>query len=118
MARVSAGFSGADVNGLCQRACRIAIRESIEKEQKLESQDVHNSLNTDDSIGKIRREHFEKAMDFFKQSVSDNDIRMFNMFAQTWRSSYGCNSSFPIFNFPQNITEGGKNLQQNQFIFQ
>ncbi len=110
MTGVSAGASGADVIELCQRACKMAIRESIEKEQKLESQDVHNSLNTDDSIGKIRREHFEKAMDRFRRSISDNDIRMYNMFAQTWRSRYGCNSSFPIFNFPQNITEGSKNL--------
>ena len=113
LAGVSTAASGADVIELCQRACKMAIRESIEKEQKLESHDVHSSLNTDDSIVKIRQEHFEKAMHRFRPSISDNDIRMYNMFAQMLRSSYGCNSSFPIFDVPQNITEGGKNSQRN-----
>jgi len=36
MARSTEGFSGADITEICQRACKLAIRESIEKEITLE----------------------------------------------------------------------------------
>jgi transitional endoplasmic reticulum ATPase len=32
IANVTTGFSGADLTELCQHACKVAIRESIEKE--------------------------------------------------------------------------------------
>lgn len=32
LAKVTNGFSGADLTEICQRACKLAIRESIEKE--------------------------------------------------------------------------------------
>ncbi|CAF4312154.1 unnamed protein product, partial [Rotaria sordida] len=36
LASVTKGFSGADLTEICQRACKLAIRESIEKEISLE----------------------------------------------------------------------------------
>ena len=32
LARVTKGFSGADITEICQRACKLAIRECIEKD--------------------------------------------------------------------------------------
>ena len=32
IAKVTKGFSGADLTEICQRACKLAIRESIEKD--------------------------------------------------------------------------------------
>src|SRR5215813_8760805 len=32
LANVTKGFSGADLTEICQRACKLAIRESIEKD--------------------------------------------------------------------------------------
>lgn len=36
LAKSTVGFSGADLTEICQRACKLAIRESIEREIKQE----------------------------------------------------------------------------------
>ncbi|RCN24778.1 hypothetical protein ANCCAN_29519, partial [Ancylostoma caninum] len=36
LSKSTVGFSGADLTEICQRACKLAIRESIEKEIKIE----------------------------------------------------------------------------------
>lgn len=42
LAKVTHGFSGADLTEICQRACKLAIRESIEIEIRRErDRDVH-----------------------------------------------------------------------------
>lgn len=45
----------------------------------------------------ITRAHFEEAMRFARRSVSDNDIRKYEMFAQTLQQSrgFGTNFRFP-----------------------
>lgn len=42
IAKVSHGFSGADLTEICQRACKLAIRESIEAEIKREKEKAQN----------------------------------------------------------------------------
>ncbi len=42
IAKVSHGFSGADLTEICQRACKLAIRESIEAEIKKEKEKSEN----------------------------------------------------------------------------
>lgn len=36
MARMTVGFSGADITEICQRACKLAIREAIEADIRRE----------------------------------------------------------------------------------
>jgi len=36
MAKMTKGFSGADLTEICQRACKLAIRENIEADIKRE----------------------------------------------------------------------------------
>lgn len=45
----------------------------------------------------ITKAHFEEAMRFARRSVSDNDIRKYEMFAQTLQQSrgFGTNFRFP-----------------------
>lgn len=45
-----------------------------------------------DPVPEIRRDHFEEAMRFARRSVSDNDIRKYEMFAQTLQQSRGFGS--------------------------
>lgn len=54
----------------------------------------------------ITRAHFEEAMKFARRSVSDNDIRKYEMFAQTLQQSRGFGSNF---RFPsgQQPAQGG-----------
>jgi len=99
LAHVTHGFSGADLTEICQRACKLAIRESIEKDIEREKQkrrDGQTAMESDepDLVPEIRRDHFEEAMKFARRSVSDNDIKKYEMFAQTLQQSRGFGSQF------------------------
>lgn len=102
LAKVTHGFSGADLTEICQRACKLAIRECIEMEIRKEKERATNpelmmDVEDIDPVPDIRRDHFEEAMKFARRSVSDNDIRKYEMFAQTLQQSrgFGTNFRFP-----------------------
>lgn len=54
-------------------------------------------LDEEDPVPEITKAHFEEAMRFARRSVSDNDIRKYEMFAQTLQQSrgFGTNFRFP-----------------------
>ncbi|KAJ7301132.1 hypothetical protein JRQ81_000034 [Phrynocephalus forsythii] len=104
------GFSGADITEICQRACKYAIRENIEKVRSCSwefgflclnekpFQDIEKERGEQttqrlwtrtevDEIAEIRPAHFEEAMKFARRSVSDADIRKYQAFAQTLQQS-------------------------------
>ena len=93
LAKSTHGFSGADLTEICQRAAKLAIRASIdadirrarEKQEKGEGdmEDVEEA----DPVPEITREHFEESMKFARRSVSDQDIRRYEMFAQVRQCS-------------------------------
>jgi transitional endoplasmic reticulum ATPase len=92
LAKTTHGFSGADLTEICQRAAKLAIRESIEADirrqrEKREKEDAGDATMDEDEaeedpVPEITREHFEEAMKFARRSVSDGDIRRYEMFAQ------------------------------------
>lgn len=41
VAKVTHGFSGADLTEVCQRACKLAIRQSIEAEIRREKEEAN-----------------------------------------------------------------------------
>ena len=104
MAKTAAGFSGADLMEICQRACKLAIRESIaaetardrEREAKGDAMDTEMADEETDPVPYITRKHFEESMKYARRSVSDNDIRKYEMFAQSMQQSRG----FGSFKFP------------------
>lgn len=59
----------------------------------------------------IRKDHFEEAMRFARRSVSDNDIRKYEMFAQTLQQSRGFGSFrfvfYNLFSFYSNLGHTG-----------
>lgn len=102
IASISPGFSGADLTEICQRACKLAIRESIEQEirrekDRAQNPDANMDVVEEDPVPEIRKDHFEEAMKFARRSVSENDIRKYEMFAQTLQQSrgFGTNFRFP-----------------------
>jgi len=102
LAKMTNGFSGADLTEICQRACKLAIRQNIEAEIRREKQELEQpaaAMDTDeeDPVPEITRAHFEEAMRFARRSVTDNDIRKYEMFAQTLQQSrgFGTNFRFP-----------------------
>jgi len=90
LANKTHGFSGADLTEICQRAAKLAIRESIEadirKERERMAAEDNGMMEEDeeeeDPVAHITRDHFEEAMKYARRSVSDSDIRRYEMFAQ------------------------------------
>ncbi|XP_025408835.1 transitional endoplasmic reticulum ATPase TER94 isoform X2 [Sipha flava] len=102
IAKVTHGYSGADLTEVCQRACKLAIRQSIEAEIRREREAANNQgmetdVTEDDPVPEITKAHFEEAMLYARRSVTDNDIRKYEMFSQTLQQSrgFGTNFRFP-----------------------
>ncbi|OQV21320.1 Transitional endoplasmic reticulum ATPase [Hypsibius exemplaris] len=97
LAKVAHGFSGADLTEICQRACKMAIRESIDAEIRAEKRREENPdamMDESDPVPEVRKDHFEEAMKYARRSVSDGDIRKYEMFAQTLQQSRGFGGQF------------------------
>ncbi|CAF1972757.1 unnamed protein product, partial [Rotaria magnacalcarata] len=97
LANVTKGFSGADLTEICQGACEIAIRESIEQDIVREREPqchrpTARHADERDPVPEIRRDHFEEAMKSARRSCSDNDIRKYELFVQTLQQSRGFGS--------------------------
>jgi hypothetical protein len=88
LAKTLHGFSGADITEIAQKAAKMAIRESIEKEIEYEKEkaaaggDAAMDEDMPDPVPEITTYHFEEAMKYARRSVSDNDIRKYEMFSQ------------------------------------
>lgn len=101
LAKSTHGFSGADLTEICQRAAKLAIRESIDSDirrmrERREREDGGDAEMEDeeDPVPEITIEHFEEAMKFARRSVSDQDIRRYEMFAQNLQQSRSFGSTF------------------------
>ncbi|MCO5564919.1 hypothetical protein L7F22_018587 [Adiantum nelumboides] len=99
LARYTEGFSGADITEICQRACKYAIRENIEKDLELDKKREENpeAMEVEDEleeVAEIKAAHFEESMKYARRSVSDADIRKYQAFAQTLQQSRGFGSEF------------------------
>lgn len=88
LAKTTHGFSGADLTEICQRAAKLAIRASIDadvrraREKQERGEEDMEEDDEEDPVPQITRDHFEEAMKFARRSVSDNDIRRYEMFSQ------------------------------------
>ncbi|KAJ3414744.1 AAA ATPase cdc48 [Chytridiales sp. JEL 0842] len=98
IAKITPGYSGADLTEICQRAAKIAIRASIEadirserarKEAAERGEEVMEDVEESDPVPEITKAHFEEALRFARRSVSDNDIRKYEMFAQNLQQRQG-----------------------------
>jgi len=98
LAQYTQGFSGADITEICQRACKYAIRENIEKDIEREKRVSENpeamEEDVEDEVSEIKAAHFEESMKYARRSVSDADIRKYQAFAQTLQQSRGFGSEF------------------------
>jgi len=124
IAKVTKGFSGADLTEICQRAVKLAIRENIEQDIKRErarQAAAKNKTTTgaskwrkgggamevddgSDDVAEVTKKHFEEAMRFARRSVSDQDIRKYEMFSTTLQQSRGFGQNF---RFPEGGIDGG-----------
>mmetsp|Transcript_22091 Transcript_22091/g.38164 ORF Transcript_22091/g.38164 Transcript_22091/m.38164 type:complete len:814 (+) Transcript_22091:229-2670(+) len=109
LAKATEGFSGADITEICQRACKLGIRESIAKdlERRKELGDNAMDVEMEDPVPELTRFHFEESMKYARRSVSDADVRKYEMFAQKLQTSRGFGSEFKFENEGGAAPSGG-----------
>jgi transitional endoplasmic reticulum ATPase len=104
-------FTGADLTEICQSACKLAIREEIERDLerqriKGEAGDMEDDDDEDeDTMPEILPKHFEAAVRQARRSVSDRDLAQYASFAQTLQQSRAAvtgssGGSLATFSFP------------------
>merc|ERR1711971_1187252 len=85
-------FTGADLTEICQSACKLAIREEIERDiehQRMKAENEDDEMDEDDddeeedTMPEILPKHFESAVRQARRSVSDRDLAQYASFAQT-----------------------------------
>jgi len=108
------GYSGADITEICQRACKLAIREAIEREIAMRDR-MDTGEPVEDPVPEITRAHFAQAMAYARRSVSDADVRKYEMFAQTLSQARGALAN--SFEWPGAPTAAGAGAapQSNNF---
>lgn len=115
IAKITNGFSGADLSYIVQRSAKFAIKDSIEAQIKISkakeaeegvkqegSDDVEmvdkskadEEEDEEDPVPYITRAHFEEAMKTAKRSVSDADLRRYEAYAQQLQASRGQFTNF------------------------
>ncbi len=103
IASKTAGFSGADLGFITQRAVKLAIKEAISidiqrtKEREAAGEDVKMEDEDEDPVPELTRAHFEEAMQSARRSVSDVEVRRYEAFAQSMKNSGASN----FFRFPE-----------------
>merc|ERR1711977_132338 len=105
MAKMTNGFSGADLTEICNRSAKIAVREAIIREVEMRNKETEDHPDYDpafersdeDPVPMITVKHFEEAMKFARRSVSDMEVRRFESLAaqQMSRQGFGGGNFFP-----------------------
>lgn len=94
IAKITVGFSGADMKELCNQVCKCAIKESIMKEQ--EFKEMANQRQggdvemKEDPVPMLMKRHFEYGMAHCVKSVHDVDLQRYEDF----KAKYDPNFSF------------------------
>ena len=104
LAKVTQGFSGADLSYIVQRAAKFAIKDSIEAHKQAEAKkEVKNEEDVEmdgdqkpeeDPVPYITKEHFAEAMKTAKRSVSDAELRRYEAYSQQMKASRGQFTNF------------------------
>ncbi|XP_037481093.1 cell division cycle protein 48 homolog [Triticum dicoccoides] len=78
LARSTAGFSGADITEICQRACKLAVRDVIQRSSLVGKAAAMAGAE-------ITRKHFLGGMEHARRSVSDLDVLKYEYFARKFK---------------------------------
>ncbi|ANZ77424.1 BA75_04399T0 [Komagataella pastoris] len=123
IAKITKGFSGADLSYIAQRAAKFAIKDSIDAQKRLLEEKAAHKLESsediemteakqegeeiDDPVPFISRIHFQEAMKTAKRSVSDAELRRYEAYAQQLQSSRGQFTDFKFNDLGESAGNGG-----------
>jgi|ERR1712194_978510 len=86
IAQKTEGFSGADIENLCQIAAKSAIRDAIAADElKAGAEDADMEGN---DVAEITRKHFEEAFGAARRSVSMTDLNKYDNFRMKFDPVY------------------------------
>mmetsp|Transcript_15713 Transcript_15713/g.30352 ORF Transcript_15713/g.30352 Transcript_15713/m.30352 type:complete len:799 (-) Transcript_15713:215-2611(-) len=106
LAEATDKFSGADLTEICQRASKMAIRESIEatierrRMREERGEDEMDDVEEEDPVPEITRRHFELAMQNARRSISDADLMKYSAFKTTLSQARAALNGGREFRFP------------------
>jgi transitional endoplasmic reticulum ATPase len=103
IAQATDKFTGADLTEICQRAAKLAIRESISRDAERtrlaaeagEDADMQD-VEEDDPVPEIMPQHFEEAVRQSRRSVSDSQIAKYQSFGAVLNTARGEMESFSM----------------------
>merc|ERR1711881_208055 len=104
LAEKTNGFSGADLTEICSRAARFAVKDAIASEeaerQKMDPEhpnyiEGYETPEDFDPVPEITNAHFVESMKYARRSVSDIQLRQYEMIAQQQLSRVGLDFTAP-----------------------
>ena len=111
LARSTHGFSGADITEICTSASKLAIREAILAEEdrlkKVKAGEIEEDegrMDPEDML--ITKRHFNFSMSKARRSVSEQDLALFEEFADKQKAVRG--EAATNFKFPDSNDAGGE----------
>ncbi|KAI5188595.1 transitional endoplasmic reticulum ATPase [Nematocida sp. AWRm77] len=102
IASSTVGFSGADLTEICQKACKFAIKERIEKEIQKRKNQMEVSDERDEAapvsaaekeVSYVMPEHFKKSLETARRSVSEAEERKYEGFQQKFRGGVAASTT-------------------------
>ncbi|KAM3137540.1 AAA ATPase cdc48 [Paramecium bursaria] len=122
LARITEGFSGADITEICQRAAKAAVRDAIEAEAKLKAAIQMNpnqaaQMQKFDPVPELNRKHFEEALRNARKSVTNIDLNKFEEFKKKFDPAYAAKTGSQQggFNFKW-PDQAGNQFQRKQIL--
>jgi len=122
LGRSTHGFSGADITEICAQASKLAIREAIlaeeERLKKVEAGELDEDEEkpTDESL-QITKSHFNFAMTKARRSVSEDDLTLFEDFAEKQKAGRGEAVTNFKFDNPKNEEDGEDEEEENEDLY-
>lgn len=111
LAAATQGYSGADITEICQRAAKLAIRESVEAEMrqavKVEAGEAEEDDVVEDTVPFITKAHFEAAVAVSRKSVSEEELRRYEAYAANMKADIGKTADFSFDEAAKAQEEGG-----------
>jgi transitional endoplasmic reticulum ATPase len=107
LAKNTVGYSGADLKEICQKACGLAMKETVrarelafENRAKLEAEAQEQGVVLESYVEElppriVRAEHFTLALAASRRSVTDTDMARYFEFANKFKSQQGGQANPP-----------------------
>ena len=114
-------YTGADLTEICQRAAKLAIRESISRDMERSRLAAENAddemadVEEDDPVPYIGPKHFEEAVRCSRKSVSEASLAKYASFAQTLQQQRSAIAGGPAdFAFPDAAGAGAGAVEEEE----